>query len=85
MIYDWYKVINRAEFEGTGLVSSELELVLEGVGTVDIMVTKGRHYSLLYKGVFLPIGVTDANPFAFDGHAVYLDANDDIWLGIETT
>jgi len=85
MNYDWYKIINRAEFAATGLVSRELTLVLEGVGTVDVMVTKGRHYALLYNGVFLPLGVTDANPFAFDGHAVFIDVNEDIWLGIETT
>lgn len=83
MIFDWYKIINRAEFAATGLVSRELSLVLEGVGQASILVTKGILYSIVYDGVMLSIGLTDSNPFVFEGYAVYLDSNDDVWLGIE--
>lgn len=83
MIFDWYKIINRAEFEALGLVSRELELELEGIGLATVLVTKGELYSLTYDGVFLSVGVTEDNPFVFEGYAVYLDAADDIWLGIE--
>lgn len=85
MTFNWYKIINREDFEDSGLVSKELEVLLEGVGVVDVMVTKGRFYSLIYNGVILSLGVTEANPFIFDGYAVYLDANQDMWLGIEAT
>ncbi len=83
MIFDWYKIINRAEFLATGLVSRELQVVLEGVGVATVLVTVGRHFSLTYDGVMLSLGVTEANPFSFDGHAIYVDDNDDVWLGIE--
>lgn len=83
MIYDWYKIINRAEFLAAELVSKEVELILEGIGQRTILVTKGNLVSIVYEGVMLSIGLTEANPFAFDGHAVYLDADDNIWLGIE--
>ncbi len=87
MIYDWYKIINKTEFEATGLVSREVEVLLDGVGLRTILVTKGNLLSITYEGVFLSIGVADDiethNPFAFGGYAVYLDSNNDIWLGIE--
>jgi hypothetical protein len=85
MIYDWYKVINKSEFEATGLVSREVNLILEGVGQRTVLVTIGNYFSITYNGVMLSIGMTDSNPFAFGGCAVYLDANDDVWLGIETS
>lgn len=83
MSFNWYKIINRAEFEATGLVSREVEVILDGIGLKTILVTKGRLYSITYDGIMLSIGVTAENPFVFEGHAVYLDSNDDIWLGIE--
>lgn len=83
MTFDWYKIVNRAEFLAEGLVSRELEVVLEGVGTKTVMIVVGNLFSLIYEGVMLSIGVTEENPFAFDGHAIYLDENDDVWLGIE--
>lgn len=82
MIYDWYKIINRADFEATGLVSRNLSLILDGIGLVTVMVTKGRLYSLVYAGNFLPIGVTEDNPFEMDGFASYLSVDDDIYLGV---
>lgn len=84
MIFDWYKIINKAEFLAADLVSKEVEVFLEGVGVRNILVTKGNLVSILYEGVFLSIGLTDENPFIFAGHAVYVDDNDDIWLGIQT-
>lgn len=83
MIFTWFNIFNKTEFEATGLVSWELERLLEGIGKVDILVTKGRNISITYDEVLLSIGVTDANPFIFEGYAVYLDANNDVWLGIQ--
>ncbi len=84
MNFDWYLVINRGEFEELELVSKEVELILEDIGQVTVLVTKGSLYGITYDGVFLAIGVTEANPFVFDGYAVYLHPDtDDIYLGIE--
>ncbi len=82
MIYDWYKIINLAEFEALDLVSRNLELILGNIGLANVLVTKGNMVSILYNGIFLSIGLNDESPFEFEGHAVYLDANDDVWLGI---
>lgn len=82
MIYDWYKIFNLAEFNNLGLVSRELTLDLEGLGPKSLRITKGNYTSILYNDVFLPVEMIDANPFEFDGHAVYVDDNDDVFLGI---
>lgn len=82
MIYDWYRIFNRGEFESTGLVSRTYVVELEGIGIVDILVTKGNLISMTYEGVMLPVKLNDANPFAFEGMAVYEKENGDIYLGI---
>jgi hypothetical protein len=85
MTYDWYKIINKTEFEADDLPSREVQVVLEGVGLKTILVTKGLLVSLVYDGAMLSPGLNDENPFAFGGYAAYIDANEDVWLGIETT
>lgn len=82
MNFDWYKIINKTEFEALDLVSKEVEVILDGIGLSTILVTKGNLISLVYDGVMVSIGVTEDNPFVFDGYAVYLDENNDIWLGV---
>lgn len=81
MIYDWYKIINKATFEATGLASREVTVILGDLGQKTVLVTKGNYVSLVYEGVMLSLQMTGTNPFKFENKAVYLDANDDIWLG----
>jgi hypothetical protein len=45
-------------------------------------VTKGNRISLTYEGIFLTLGMNDDNPFEFEDHAVFIDDNLDVWLGI---
>jgi hypothetical protein len=82
MIYDWFKIANLDEFEATGLYSQELTLELEGIGEKEFLLTNGNEVSILYEGVFLPVNFNEKNPFEFDSHAVYLDADNNIYLGI---
>jgi hypothetical protein len=83
MEFDWYNIINYDDFIDLGLPSTTVQVILEGIGLVDILVTKGIGVSLKYDDVFLMVNLNSNNPFAFDGHAVYIDADNDIWLGIE--
>ncbi len=83
MIFTWYKVINKNDFDALDIPSKQIEVILENIGLSRVLVCKGIHTSILYDGVFLTIGLNDENPFVIDGHAVYLDENDDIFLGIE--
>lgn len=83
MTFGWYKLFNKTEFVGLDLVSRTLNLELEGIGEKDILITLGETLSITYEGVFLSCELNDKNPFVFEGHAVYLDANNDVWLGIE--
>lgn len=84
MIYDWFKVANLTEFLAPGLVSQEITLELEGLGVKEILITQGNEIGITYDGVFLMLGFNEESPFAFDGHACYLDeATQDIYLGIE--
>lgn len=82
MIINWYNIINKADFEATGLVSRTVTLFLAGEGEKDILVTKGNYISIMYDDVFLPVNLNDLNPFAFDSKLVYLDEDDEIWLGV---
>jgi len=82
-MYTWFYIFNYDEFIDLGLVSRTYDLVLEGIGATEILVTKGAAPGITYDGVFLPLELNDENPFAFEGYAIYRDENDNIWLGIE--
>jgi hypothetical protein len=82
MIYDWYKIANLDEFVATGLYSQELTLDLEGLGQKELLLTNGNAISILYEGVYLSVNFNENNPFEFEDHAVYLDAENNIYLGI---
>lgn len=82
MIYNWFKIFNLTEFEALGLVQKTYTVELEDIGEKDILVTKGNLVSILYEGTFLSIGVTADNPFEFEDLAIYLDVNNDVWLGV---
>lgn len=78
----WYKIFNLTEFEALGLVSKSYLLDLEALGQKEILATKGNLVSIVYEGIFLPINLEGNNPYSIDDHSVYLDANNDIWLGV---
>lgn len=82
MIFAWFRIFNIAEFEALNLVSKTYVLELEDIGEKEILVTKGDFISILYDGVFLSVLMKDENPFIFDGHAVFVDENQDVYLGI---
>lgn len=83
MTYTWYNIFNKTVFEGLGLEFKEYTFNLEGIGQKTIIVSKGNYLSMTYEGIMLAINVNDQNPFLFDDHAIYLDENDDVWLGIK--
>jgi hypothetical protein len=82
MTFDWYQVFNLDEFEATGLVSRELTLILQGIGSKTFLITHGDLTSLTVDDTMLSIGLTDDNPFVFNSRAVYVDQNRDVWFGI---
>lgn len=82
-MYKWFKIFNNTEFLATGLVSRTYTFNLETVGQKDILATNsGDNVGITYNGKFLIIGLNGNNPFSFEGHAVYLDSNNDVFLGI---
>lgn len=83
MIFDWYNLFSLPEFLATGLVSQKVTVFLEGVGLSEILITRGNLVSIQYDDAFLPIEFEGDNPYVRDSYAVYKDANQDIWLGIE--
>lgn len=82
MTYRWFKIFNLLEFEALGLVSRTFTLELEGIGQKDILVVKGIGFGLVYERIFLRLNMNGANPFEFEGHAVYQDEENDVYLGI---
>ena len=85
MIYNWYNLINYDDFVAMDLPSHAVEVYLEDIGLKTILITKGSYVSILYEGIFLSYNLNAENPFAFEGHAIYKDTNNDLWLGIQTT
>jgi hypothetical protein len=83
MEFNWFNLFNKAQFLETGLPSRTLKFILEGIGEKEILVTVGNEVSILYEGVFLPVGFFDKNPFVREGFAVWEDENENIWLGVE--
>lgn len=82
MTYDVFKIINLDEFNALDLVSRNVSGLFGELGFKEVLVTKGNMVSILYEGVFLSINLNDKNPFEFDGHSIFLDPNNDLWLGI---
>lgn len=83
MTYLWFKIFNTAEFDALGLVSKTYTYDLEDIGEKDFLVTKGVTYGITYEGVFLSLEMSDLNPFPFEGFALYLDEDQNVWFGIE--
>lgn len=81
MTYKWYQIFSLTEFEATGLVSREYQVNLQGLGLKSILVTKGNAISVVYADVFLSLNLGGNNPFEFGGYAIYLDADNLVWLG----
>lgn len=80
--YDWYLIINRAEFLATGLISRELEMTLEGVGNTTFLVTAGNVLSITEGEVMLSVGAAGDNPFYFQDRAIFLDENENVYWGV---
>lgn len=85
MIYNWYKIFNLTEYMSTGLVSRELIVLLQDIGRVTLLISRGNYVSVTYDGVNLPINYPSKNPYTAEGYAIYLDANSNVWLGFEVT
>ena len=83
MIYTWFKIFNITEFDALNLISKTYTFILDGVGQKDILVTKGVTYGMTYEGDFLSLNMIDRNPFEFEGYAIYVDADQNVYLGIE--
>jgi len=81
MTYNWFKIFNKVTFLTTGLASKTYTFNLENYGQKDILVTLGNKVGMTYEGVFLTLS-EEENPFEFDDYAIYLDANNDVHLGI---
>jgi hypothetical protein len=81
--FDWFFVINRTEFNNTGLVSREITLELSGYGEKEILVCRGVGLGLLMDGVFLRLNTNQRNPFYFGDRGILFTTNNDVYIGIQ--
>lgn len=81
-MFNWYRLFNQQEFLDLDLVSVEFDVALEGLGTKNVMIAKGIDVSIFVDGTFLTIGLNGKNPFRYKEYAVFLDDNEDVWLGV---
>jgi hypothetical protein len=82
-MFDWYEIFDYNEFDLAGVPSRSLSIFLEGIGFEDVLITKGGFISVVFRGVFLPVGFLNRNPYERGNLAVYRDTNDKVWLGIK--
>lgn len=83
MLYNWYKIFNKTDFLNTGLVSRTYSLNLDGLGQKDILVTTGNVLGVTYEGTFLALTEGGKNPFAWEGLALYINGDNDVFLGFQ--
>lgn len=81
-MFSWYRLFSNIEFLATGLVSFDATIVLDGLGQKNILITRGNLVSITYEGTMLSINMNGKNPFRYNDLAVFLDPNNDVWLGI---
>ena len=82
--YDWYRIANKTEFEDSGLVSKEVELLLEGIGAKTFLIVRGNYTSIVVDDLMLPVNMFEDNPYVIGTKAVGVDDLGDIYYGIET-
>lgn len=82
MTYNWYQIFNIDEFNAEGLYSKQYEIELVGIGLKSIFVVKGFSYSIIYDNTMLTVNMAGNNPFEFNGYAIYLDEENNVWLGV---
>lgn len=83
MIYRWFFIFNLDEFEAASLVSRTYDLILDGRGQAEFLVTKGNGVGITHDGIFLLLDLNEKSPFEFDGRAIYVDENQNVWFGFE--
>ncbi len=81
MILNWFKVFNLDDFEDTELVRHTETFALKDIGDVDVSILDGNLTSVVFDDVILSVNLNEKNPFVFEEHGVYLDENNDIWIG----
>jgi hypothetical protein len=83
MEYDWYKIFNETEFNALNLPSKEYIVNLEGIGEKTFLVTKGNVISVVVDDKLLPIEFNGENPWVDELKAVFVDINDDVYVGYQ--
>lgn len=73
MQFDWYKVVNKPEFEALNLVSRKVLIDAEGRGQMEVLITIGNEFGLTANGVFLPANFLSREPYVTDGMACWLE------------
>lgn len=81
--YDWYLIFNRQEFSALDLISKTYTHNLSGRGVQSFLVTRGNTIAITYDGAFLPIELNGKNPYESEGYAIFLDSDENVWLGFE--
>ena len=80
--YTWYKIFNKDDFDALGLPSVEYTVIFEGIGEKTIVAFQGNRLSVLFDDIFLTVNLNSNNPFELDSRGVYIDANNDVYVGI---
>ena len=82
MIYNWYPIILKTDFDALNIPSKEVSLYLQDIGLKTVLITKGNYYSFLYEDIFLTYNLNSRNPFNFDVYGIFLK-DDMFYLGIK--
>lgn len=82
MILKWFNIFDLSEFP-EDLISKSIQFEFEGIGIKSVLITKaGDLFSVVYEDVILTPNLNERNPFAFSDKAAYVDADQNLWLGL---
>lgn len=81
-MFTWYCLFNNDEFLATGYISFMSSFLINGFQEKTFLICRGVTTSVLYEDHYLVVGLNGRNPFRFNDHAIFLDDNNDVWLGI---
>lgn len=84
-MYTWFNLFYLPDFLSSGLISRTLRVNLETLGQKDILITHGNEVGVIYDGNFLVVKMGGDNPFIRDDYAVFLDSDQNVWFGIESS
>lgn len=82
-MFNWFKITNLDDLVAAGIPSREFEMILGQYGLKTIVVFVGETFDVLVDDVFLMGGLNSKNPYELENRAVFIDDDQNLWVGFK--